>query len=457
VRAVVQQSGARALFLRAGQIDLQNGMPLRIRPVIGRLPRYVDLHLVYNATPSLLAGLEQVDEAALADAIAAAYAADTTRAALDQARVVGLQIDIDMPTRLLVRYEKMLAALRRQLSADSKLSITGLPTWMQSADLRSTLNQVDFWTPQFYGTDIPTGSDQFIPISSVRSVSRFVTQAREIDKPFYAGLAAYSYTLLYNTAGALVSVRGDIDPADISSAPDLELVDQRPFEQSATNASPSECRYAYRVLAETVIDGLALRAGELLVVDTPTAESLRASSRAVRELAGEKLLGICVFRLPLAEDPATLTIAQVVTALADREAKAKVDVRIFPDQSAANEWILEVKNTGTADSASDKTIIDLEVPPDALQNLMPETAAGIETLCALGNNSPFSDRKPCSPRRANLIRFKPRALRVGQTARTRLLINFGLQTTVPILVHMQTDTGEQYENRLAVAIEGSTP
>jgi len=45
VRAVVQQSGARAIFLRAGQIDLQNGKPLRIRPVTGRLPRQVDLHL----------------------------------------------------------------------------------------------------------------------------------------------------------------------------------------------------------------------------------------------------------------------------------------------------------------------------------------------------------------------------------------------------------------------------
>jgi len=141
-----------------------------------------------------------------------------------------------------------------------------------------------------------------------------------------------------------------------------------------------------------------------------------------------------------------------------------VDVRIFSEsagrtekRAATNEWILEVKNSGTADSASDKTIIDLKVPPGALQNLMPATAAGIETLCALGNNSTFSDRKTCSQRRANLIRFKPRALRVGQTVKVRLLIDFGLQTTVPILVHMQTDTGEQYENRLAVAIEGSTP
>jgi hypothetical protein len=461
VRAAIDQSGARALFLRAGQIDLQNGKPLRIRPVTGRLPRHLDLHLVYNATPALLASLEQVVETALADVIAAAYAADSARATRDQARVVGLQIDIDMPTRLLRRYEKILAAVRSQLTPGAKFSITGLPTWMESADLRSTLTQVDFWIPQLYGTEIPSRSDQFIPISSVRWVSRFVNQVRQLDKPFYAGLAAYSYTLLYNSSGALVSVRGDIDPATVSADPNLQLIDQRPFDAAASDAAgtliTSEWRYAYKALADTVIDGLSLRTGELLIVDIPTAESLRASSRAVRELAGEKLLGICVFRLPLVEDPATLTIAQVITALADREAKAGVEVNIYADnsdeQAAPNEWILEVKNSGTASSANGKTIVDLQVPSGALQNLAPEIASAIETLCDTANNVNAVDRQTCSQRRANVIRFKPRGLRVGQTVRARLEINFGLQTTVPIVVRMQTDTGEQYESRFQVAIE----
>ena len=41
-----------------------------------------------------------------------------------------------------------------------------------------------------------------------------------------------------------------------------------------------------------------MRAGESLVFDLPSAETLRASAQAVRANAGEQLLGICVFRLP---------------------------------------------------------------------------------------------------------------------------------------------------------------
>ena len=45
--------------------------------------------------------------------------------------------------------------------------------------------------------------------------------ARELDKPFYAGLAAYSYALLYNSSGSLISLRG-VDPALAADA-NLEL------------------------------------------------------------------------------------------------------------------------------------------------------------------------------------------------------------------------------------------
>src|SRR5258705_1470192 len=136
VRAAIETTKAQAIFLRAGQIDFEDGAPRRIRAVTGSLPREVDLHLVYNATRSLLAQLDHVDEGALADAINAAYRVDTERASREQARVVGLQIDIDVPTRLLSRYTNTLTALRARLRPSTQLSITGLPTWMESAELR---------------------------------------------------------------------------------------------------------------------------------------------------------------------------------------------------------------------------------------------------------------------------------------------------------------------------------
>src|SRR6476660_4023595 len=55
VRQAIDLTKAHAIFLRAGQIDLQDGTLRRIRPVVGLMPKDVDLHLVYNATRGLLA------------------------------------------------------------------------------------------------------------------------------------------------------------------------------------------------------------------------------------------------------------------------------------------------------------------------------------------------------------------------------------------------------------------
>ena len=121
-----------------------------------------------------------------------------------------------------------------------------------------------------------------------------------------------------------------MDPATLAADSNLELIEQRPFPlpaqfvTSANGAGASgEWRYVYRARADGVTDGLAMHAGDLLVVDVPSAESLRLSARIVRELAGEKLLGICVFRLPAGGDPATLNVAQVATALADLQSTAE--------------------------------------------------------------------------------------------------------------------------------------
>lgn len=466
VRLAIQKTKAHAIFLRAGQIDFHDGNLRRIRPVIGSLPKQVDLHLVYNGTRSLLAQLERVDESSLADAIIEAYRIDTERATQEHARVVGLQIDIDVPTRLLARYEKILRALRAHLKPGTQLSITGLPTWMQSAELRSTLAQVDFWIPQFYGSEIPERSDQLIPISSVESISRFVGQACELDKPFYAGLAAYSWTLLYSSSGSLISVRGDMDPEVVAADQNLELIDQRPLGPTDASARSSvisdEWRYVYRARADGVTDELAMYSGDILVVDMPSAESLRISARTVRELAGEKLLGICVFRLPGEDDPATLSVKQVASAMADLDSTAEVEVRILPDPqlsvglASASNWILEVKNSGTANATIGSVQIDLQVSPGIIESLTSPRSASIESLCAPADATEPTETQPCSQRRANLIRFRPRTLRSGQTVTARFAMNLGSSRGIPVFIEMQTETGQHYRDRLEIIAESES-
>jgi hypothetical protein len=444
VRAAIEATHARALFLRAGQIDYQDKKLRRIRAATGSLPTGIDLHLVYNGTRSLLAQLETFDEDELASTIAVAFQEDISRAEQEHARIIGLQIDIDVPTRLLGSYEKTLRALRGQLQPGTQLSITGLPTWMQSSELQSTLAQVDFWVPQFYGAEIPERVDQIIPISSPKNLDRFVDRARALNKPLYAGLSAYSYALLYNAAGSLITLRGDMDPATIAADPNLELIDQRPFEESAK--AGSEWRFAYRARADGVTDGLAMHAGDLLVLDVPSTESLRASARIVRELAGDKLLGICVFRLPASDDPSTLNAEQVATALSDRDSSANIQVRFKRSEAEYRACLLEIENTGTA-SAVGGLRVDVEVDVGTIEAISPERGESAETICHILTSDNTPAFTSCSPRRANMIRINAAGLRPGQMLKTTLVFTTRPPLVLSVSVETRTDAGDRYIDR----------
>lgn len=446
VRAAIEQTRAHTIFLRAGQIDYQAGKLSRIRPIDGPLPKKIDLHLVYNATRSLLDQLETVDEESVAKAIAESFEADSRRATAEQARVVGLQIDIDFPTRLLRRYKTILRALRARLQPGRQLSITGLPTWMQSTDLPSTLTVVDFWIPQFYGNEIPARADQLIPISAPQEIERFVNQARQLNKPFYAGLAAYGYALLYSPAGSFVSLRGDLDPAVIANDPNLVLVDSRSFPQAM-----GEWRYAYRARADGVTDGLAMHAGDVLVVNLPSAESLRAAAQIVRELAGEKLLGICVFRLPGHDDPATLAIEQVAAALANQPASPKFSVSFKKDRNRPGAAWLEIENQGTANAIGDLKI-DLGVGTATVDSVSAQRGASVETLCRLPEANNQTVFEPCSLRRANLIRIAAPVLRRGQILRAFVVFNTS-QASLPVSIQTKTDAGQTYHDQLEIHLQ----
>lgn len=444
VRDATEKTGARTIFLRAGQINYQDGKLHRIRPIAGPLPKGIDLHLVYNATRSLLAQLENVDENALADSIAAAFQEDAERAEQEHARVVGLQIDVDVPTRLLGRYERILRTLRGHLKPGTQLSITGLPTWVQSSALPPTLARVDFWIPQFYGAEIPERVDQIIPISSTKDIGGFIESARELNKPFYAGLAAYSWALLYSASGSLISLRGDMDPAAIAADPNLELIDQRPFEGSAK--AGTEWRYAYRARADGVTDGLAMHAGDSLVVDVPSTESLRASARIVRELAGGKLLGVCVFRLPASDDPSTLNAEQVATALSDRDSDADIKVRFKRKEAEERAWLLEIENVGPA-SAVGGLRVDVDVDAGTIVSMNPERGESAEPICrtlAADNTPVFAS---CSQHRANMIRITAVGLRPGQILKTMIVFMTRPPQVLSVSVETQTDAGERYIDR----------
>lgn len=470
VARIARATQSHTLFLRAGQMHYEDETLKRVRALSGRLPRSVELHLVYNSTRALLAELERIDPAKLATVIAETYAQDLARARADEAIVAGLQLDIDAPTRLLKHYARVVRATRALLPAGTRLSVTGLPTWMDSPELEELLAAVDFWIPQCYGATIPRKLEEAVSISSPQAVARAVNRARRFETPFYAGLSAYGYALLYDSRGALLSLRGDIDPARIAADDNLQLIERRPFDtaqQSVDSSGQSivgEWRYVYRARGDGVIDGLVVRAGESLVLDLPSATALRESARAARALSGEKLLGLCIFRLPGGDDPSTLPLEQVAAALMDTAPVTAVELQASRsgtdgvDEPQPSQSIrLTATNSGNTSAllGHDALTIDVLVPVGSLRAVSLDGFNAIETLCesaGKGINGEQYSLRPCTERRANVVRFNSPTWMTG--ARAQALISFAdaPPRQLTARVRMQQDDGRVWRRELQIAI-----
>ncbi len=466
VERAVREAHAQALFLRAGQIDYEAESPRRIRPVEGKFPRTLELHLVYNATRNLLAAFERAEMSALAQTISEAYTLDAARGAAEGARIAGLQLDIDVPTRLLPKYEQLLRAVRGRVPQGVKLSITGLPTWMESSALNETLRAVDFWIPQCYGAKIPDRLNQLVPITSPQAVAQAVARARRLDHPFYAGLPAYGYTILYNTRGELVEVRGDLDPARIANDLNFELIERRPFHgvSGKGDATASEWRYVYRARSDGVTDNLIVREGETLMIDVPSAETLRDYARAVREEAGEKLLGICVFRLPVDDDPTALTLEQLKAALSDTPATVSSEVRLTRGglqesgaQFPSNLLQLTANNNSVANAqlGEDALTVTLRVPAGSVRGVVGlDGFASFETLCeAQGAGAKTVEvQRPCGIRRANLVRLRTRTWMAGASARASLSFDGAIPSALAVTTEIKVDDGRVWQEERTINI-----
>jgi len=455
VDAAIRDARMQILFLHAGQIDSQDKKLRRIRPVEGAIPRGIPVHLVYNATREFLRGFERLSPVDVSSAVVSAFSQDSDRARGDQAEIAGLQLDFDVPTRLLPNYGAILRKIREQLPAGIQLSITGLPTWLGSGGLREPLSVCDFWIPQCYGAYIPERADQRIPITSVDFVGTAVGMARELGVAFYAGLAGYGYGIHYSREGSLIGLRGDLDPQAVVANDEFELVEQQPFLLSGDrNLQAGEWRSRYRARRDLIVDGTAIRAGESVLLDRPTSVGLRECARKVRELGGRKLLGICLFRIPTEEDSANLTLPEIASAINDLDPRYAFEAR--GTKSATNGrdgptiLTLEFWNSGSTSSRFGGEALNLIVPlpPGSVVSLAVDGQATADLVFK-------SDRNvlPCNLKRANAVRVIRTSWPPGSRLRLTIEVNGSSIDELTAIYSSALDDGSTTSgsNRITVA------
>lgn len=144
--------------------------------------------------------LEEARMAATADRVAATVVALGRKAPL-----AGVEIDYDCPTSRLGDYARFLSALKSRLPPTLALSITALPTWMNSPELSRLGADVSEIVLQVHAVDDPRRG-LFDPGRAEHWVRAF---ASRIGRPFRVALPAYDVRVSWGADGRMAGVEGE--------------------------------------------------------------------------------------------------------------------------------------------------------------------------------------------------------------------------------------------------------
>jgi hypothetical protein len=220
------------------------------------------------------------------------------------AKIVGLEIDYDCPTSKLAGYARFLAALRQRLPG-LRLSITALPTWMNSRALAQLGASLDELVLQVHAVDDPRRG-LFDPDQAERWIHAF---ARRIGRPMRVALPAYDVRVTWRD-GRLASVEGEVP--------------------LLTGAS-----------------GTTLRAAP---------EAVLSLLHRLQHAAPDNLAGIVWFRLPTDGDRRAWSIATWRAVVEDRLPPARVSASLVPTDQAGL-WTVVLRNDGAVDAALPRRVV----------------------------------------------------------------------------------------------------
>lgn len=118
-------------------------------------------------------------------------------------KVDGIEIDHDCATAALPHYAQWLGALRSALP-DERLSITALPTWLDSPRLPELLARVEHSVLQVHAVAHPREG-----LFDAARARDWVRRYAELGRPFYVALPAYHVAVSLDAAGAVVGVAAE--------------------------------------------------------------------------------------------------------------------------------------------------------------------------------------------------------------------------------------------------------
>lgn len=299
------------------------------------------------------------------------------------ATVRGVQIDADIPTVRLDEYAGFLTALRKRLPGGWSLSVTALPAWLGTRGYARVCDAVDEVAPQFYGNRWPVAGKKPPPLWEHGELARLASQATAGRARAWIGLPAYGRCLVLDASGRPLGVRHDLDPEALLSNPDWSVA----ATGTGTEAA-SEDALRLRASRGTTSGRFAVEAGTSLWFQWPRVEALQRAEEALLAGRDHRLAGVCYFRWPAPGEPLALDPQPHTAPPAPSLELSEQNGRLV------------VRNRGA----------DAPRLPEGVQIELTGRVSEIET------EEPADYRRgdsPCSPLRADRVRFSRPLLRPG--------------------------------------------
>lgn len=224
-----------------------------------------------------------------------------SRVAASGAELAGIEIDYDCPTSKLPTYARFLAELRAQLGSRMALSITALPTWMNSTFLERLTLDLDEVVLQVHAADDPRRG-LFDPDQAEQWVRDF---SRRVRIPFRVAVPAYDVRVTWRADGRLASVEGEVPL--LAGAGDSELL----------SAAPKQLLDFLRALDRVPPDGL---------------------------------VGVAWFRLPTDADARSWSLQTWRAVIAGALPEARLTAALVPTERVGV-WTITLTNDGPIDAA----------------------------------------------------------------------------------------------------------
>lgn len=154
----------------------------------------------------------------------------------DALGVSRIQLDADVPERMIGRYAELVEDIRSLWTNDCAslhVGATFLPCHLGLEGIRRVLAAIDEPVIQLHGIDAPKDRSESWGLMDRRTVFRALRQARVLDKRFKMALPSYAYVLTFNADGTFRRLYAEGLPDDFEmppgttcdiAAPDMELL-----------------------------------------------------------------------------------------------------------------------------------------------------------------------------------------------------------------------------------------